>query len=116
MNEMTTIVIDPVLIEVGLPALGIGLLLGALIVWLLARGRQRKLEDELTILESRLKDQDALQVEREAAFDKATSQLASAFSELSNQSLRVNSENFLRMAEQNLNVHQEKAKRDVDDR
>jgi DNA recombination protein RmuC len=116
MDNLPTITIDPVFIEIGVPALVLGLLLGALVAWLASRGRQRRLEDDVTVLESRIKDQDALQLEREAAFEKATTQLATAFTDLSNQSLKSNSENFLRLAEQNLNVHQEKAKRELGDR
>ena len=116
MDTLPTITIDPVLIEIGLPALAAGLLIGALFAWLLARGRLRRLEDDATVLESRIKDQDALQLEREAAFEQATTQLATAFTDLSNQSLKSNSESFLRLAEQNLNVHQEKAKRELGDR
>lgn len=116
MNDLTTITIDPALIQTGLPALALGLLLGALIIWLVARGERRSLEDTIGVLESRIKDQDALQAEREAVLDKATAQLTQAFGELSNRSLRTNSETFLRLAEQNLNVHQEKAKRELGDR
>src|SRR5690606_27620809 len=100
----------------GGPALVCGLLLGIAITWLVARSRRRRLQQSLQLLETQLKDQDALQRERESAFEAATSRLATAFSELANQSLKSNSENFLRMAEQNLSAHQEKAKRELGDR
>ena len=116
MGSLYTITIDPVYWQVGGPALGIGLALGALIVWLIGRRRRRALEDAVGTLETRIKDQDALQIERESAFEAATSRLAKAFSELSHQSLRSNSENFLRLAEQNLGMHQEKAKRELSER
>ena len=102
MDSIKTITIDPVYIEIGIPALAIGLALGALFAWLIARSRRRHLEDSVASLEMRIKDQDALQVEREAAFEQATTRLATAFSDLTNQSLKSNSENFLRLAEQNL--------------
>jgi DNA recombination protein RmuC len=113
---MNTIQINPLWIEFGGPALAAGLLLGALIAWLLARSRQRRLADDIRLLETRIKDQDALQAERDAAYDAATTRLATAFSELANQSLKANSETFLRLAEQNLGTHQERAKRELGDR
>lgn len=87
----------------------LGLLLGALITWLIASRRQARLE-------AMLSTEEALGREREVAFDAARSQLANAFSELANKSLQANSENFLRLAEQNLGAQQDKAKRDLGDR
>ena len=95
---MNTITINPLWIEIGGPALAAGLLLGGLITWLIFRSRQRRLRESVESLSDRLKDQDALQAERESAFEAATSRLAKAFSDLSNQSLKANSENFLRLA------------------
>ncbi len=97
------------LILIGGPALLLGLLLGALIAWLIAGRRQAHLEAVLG-------NQDTLQRERESAFEAARSQLTTAFSDLANQSLKSNSENFLRLAEQNLGAQQDKAKRDFGDR
>jgi DNA recombination protein RmuC len=100
----------------GLPALACGLALGALLAWLVARGRRIRLQQSLQLLQTQVKDQDALQRERDSAFEAATSRLATAFSDLANRSLRSNSENFLRLAEQNLSSHQEKAKRELSER
>ena len=116
MNNFPTITIEPIYLEIGLPALALGVFLGALIVALWARAKRRDLDAQVETLRTKIKDQDALQMEREAAFEQATTRLATAFSELSNQSLRANSENFLRLAEQNLNVQHEKAKRALGDR
>ena len=113
---MNTITINPLWIEIGGPALAAGLLLGGLVTWLIFRSRQRRLQESVESLNDRLKDQDALQAERESAFEAATSRLAKAFSELSNQSLKANSENFLRLAEQNLGAQHERAKRELGDR
>jgi DNA recombination protein RmuC len=113
---MKTIQIDPLWIEIGGPALAVGLVLGALIAWLTARSRQNRLNDDIRLLETRIKDQDALQAERDSAYEAATTRLATAFSNLANQSLKANSENFLRLAEQNLSAHQERAKRELGDR
>jgi DNA recombination protein RmuC len=113
---MNTISINPLWIEFGGPALAAGLLLGALITWLVFRSRQLRLRDTIEVLSDKIKDQDALQVERDAAFEAATGRLATAFSDLANQSLKSNSENFLRLAEQNLGVQHERAKRELGDR
>ncbi|MDH4126295.1 MAG: DNA recombination protein RmuC [Gammaproteobacteria bacterium] len=97
------------LLQFGAPALLLGLLLGGLIAWLIAARRQAKLE-------AIVNNQESLQREREMAFETARAQLTTAFSDLANQSLKSNSEHFLRLAEQNLGAHQDKAKRDLGDR
>lgn len=113
---MNTIQIDPLWIEIGAPALLAGLVLGALFAWLFMRSKKNRLQDDVRLLETRIKDQDALQVERDSAYEAATTRLATAFSDLANQSLKSNSETFLRLAEQNLGAHQERAKRDLGER
>ena len=116
MSTFPTITIEPIYLEIGLPALALGLLIGALVVGFWARAKRRDLANDIDVLQTKIKDQDALQMEREKAFEQATTRLATAFSELSNRSLRANSENFLRLAEQNMNVQQEKAKRALGDK
>jgi len=106
---MSTFDLNTALIQIGAPALLLGLLLGALIAWLLASRRHARLEAVVN-------NQDALQRERDIAFEAARSQLTTAFTDLANQSLKSNSENFLRLAEQNLGAQQDKAKRDLGDR
>ena len=101
--------IDPIYLQIGVPTLIGGLVLGALITWLYYRRRQGHLE-------AQIKNQASIQQEREIAFEAANAQLTRAFSELANQSLKSNSENFLRMAEQNLGAQQEKANRDLGER
>ena len=113
---MKTIQINPLWIEYGAPALAAGLLLGVLIAVLVARSRHKRLENDNLLLATRIKDQEALQTERDSAYDAATTRLATAFSELANQSLKSNSETFLRLAEQNLGTQQERAKRELSDR
>ncbi|MGI9220590.1 MAG: DNA recombination protein RmuC [Woeseiaceae bacterium] len=97
------------LLQIGGPALLLGLLLGGLIAWLIASRRQARLE-------ALLSNNEALELEREKAFEAARAQLTGAFSDLANKSLKSNSENFLRLAEQNLGAQQDKAKRDLGDR
>jgi len=106
---MAAFPIDPVYLQIGIPALIGGLVLGALVAWLYFRRRQGHLE-------SKIKTQASLEQEREIAFEAANAQLTRAFSELANQSLKSNSESFLRLAEQNLGAQQEKAKRDLGER
>ncbi|MGB5354501.1 MAG: DNA recombination protein RmuC [Woeseia sp.] len=113
---MATLTLHPALIDYGLPMLLIGVLLGCLLTWLVMRRRRRELEWQNRELQNRLKDQEALQQERDLAFEAANHRLTAAFSELANQSLKSNSENFLRLAEQNLSAHQERAKRELGDR
>jgi DNA recombination protein RmuC len=113
---MISFSLDPVYLEVGAPALGIGLLLGLLVMWLIARRRERRLLGDLEQAEANLKGQEAVQREREAAFELANARLTEAFADISNRSLRANSDTFLKLAEQNLGTHQEKAKRELSER
>src|SRR5210317_1747762 len=113
---MISVSLDSVYVNVGLPALGIGVLLGLFVMWLVARSRRNKLLRELADAEASLKNQEALQQEREAAFELANAKLTQAFADISNRSLRANSDTFLRLAEQNLETQQEKAKRELSER
>ena len=113
---MLSFTLDPQYLEIGAPALAIGLILGALIAWLVHRRRQKRYTQEIERLETQVKNQEALQQEREVAFEAATSRLARSFSEMSNQSLKSNSENFLRLAEQNLGTQRERAKHELGER
>lgn len=110
---MPTLEFQPLYLTIGGPALALGIFLGAFGVWLVGRGRRKRLQQSLELAETRLKDQETLQRERESVIQAATGQLTKAFAELANQSLRSNSETFLRLAEQNLGTQQEKAKREL---
>ncbi len=113
---MQAIEISPLFLQIGVPALALGLLLGGVIAWLVAGNRRRVLQLSVSTLETRIKDQDDLRRERDAALEVSSGRLAAAFSDMANQSLKSNSENFLRLAEQNLATQQEKAKRELGDR
>jgi len=113
---MNSIQIDPLWIEIGIPALLSGLVLGAMIMWIVARSREKRFEQDVRTLEERIKNQDTLVAERDSAYQIATSELTSAFSDLASKSLKDNSETFLRLAEQNLGAQQERAKRALGDR
>ena len=113
---MISISLDSVFVEIGLPALAIGLVLGLLIMWLIARSRRNSLLEELDRAATNLKNQEALQAEREAAFELANAKLTQAFTDISNQSLRANSDTFLKLAEQNLETRQAKVESDFEKR
>ena len=85
---MPSFSIDPLYLQIGTPALLIGLVVGALLTWSVHRRRQAHLE-------AQIKNQESLQQERETAFEAANAQLTRAFTELANQSLKSNSESFL---------------------
>ncbi len=108
--------IDPGYWEIGGPALLIGIVLGAFGAYVIAWSRRRSLEQEIDRLERHVKELDAVRSDRDNAIDAATDRLAAAFSELASQSLKSNSDTFLKLAEQNLGVHQERAKRELGDR
>jgi DNA recombination protein RmuC len=113
---MISLELDQVVLDIGLPAAAIGLLLGAFVTWLIARHGRRSLLDQLESTEMRLKNQEALQQEREAAFELANAKLTQAFADISNRSLRANSDTFLQLAKQNLETHQEKARSELSER
>ncbi|HNP36391.1 MAG TPA: DNA recombination protein RmuC [Woeseiaceae bacterium] len=106
---MQTLGINPQLLVYGLPAFGVGLLAGALLVWLIVRNKTRRLQETV-------KHQETLQSERNQAFELANARLTQAFSDLSSKSLQVNSEHFLQLAEQRLGLQNERAKRDLGER
>lgn len=93
-----------------------GFLLGLLIQYLIGRGTRIRLESEITIRDAEIKNEEARAAEREAALAGAQDSLAAAFSELAHESLTKNSETFLQLANQKLQVHQEKAKAELGER
>jgi DNA recombination protein RmuC len=113
---MISVSLDSVYFTVGLPALGIGVLLGLFVMWLVARNRRMKLLRELADVEASLKNQEAIQAEREAAFELANAKLTQAFADIANRSLRDNSDTFLKLAEQNLETRQAKVESDFEKR
>ena len=95
---------------VGAAGLGAGLLVGILIEWLFGRVIANRLRDERDHLEASVRSRDDLEKERREALDVAARELQAQFGELASKSLRDNSEVFLKIAEQNLGAHQERAK------
>lgn len=96
---MDSFSINPLHLTIGIPSAVIGMLLGIFVMWFIGRTRQQRTLHE-----------------REAAFELANAKLTEAFAELSNRSLQANSDTFLKLAEQNLNTQQEKAKRELSER
>jgi len=97
-------------------ALLAGALLGGLWVALRAGRRQSLLQQEIMRLTTQLATQEARAGERSAALTLAEEQLAAAFSRLAGDSLARNSEAFLRLAQENLGRHQEKARAELGER
>jgi len=96
---MDSLNINSLYLTIGIPATVIGMLLGIFVMWIIGRMRQQRTLDE-----------------REMAFELANAKLTETFAELSNRSLQANSDTFLKLAEQNLNTQQEKAKRELSER
>jgi DNA recombination protein RmuC len=96
---MNSFTYDPAYLTIGLPAAAAGLLLGVLITWLIGKSRHKRMVEE-----------------RESAFELANAKLTQTFTELSNRSLQANSDTFLKLAEQKLETHQEKAKGELSER
>tara|TARA_B110000858_G_scaffold17675_1_gene17838 strand:+ start:151 stop:1383 length:1233 start_codon:yes stop_codon:yes gene_type:complete len=96
---MDSLNINSLYLTIGIPAAVIGMLLGIFVMWIIGRTRQQRTLDE-----------------REMAFELANARLTETFAELSNRSLQANSDTFLKLAEQNLNTQQEKAKRELSER
>lgn len=76
-------------------AAGAGLVLGALLVWLLMQRRVVELRAQVAAMQ-------LVESERDRAFAEARTQLADSFSALSGDALRRNSESFMRLAESRL--------------
>ncbi len=86
-----------------------GLLLGALLVFLFTRRGRRRLEHEITALQTQLRSDAAVAQERLEALAQAEQRLAGAFGRLANDALAQHSDNFLRLARESLGKHQERA-------
>jgi DNA recombination protein RmuC len=113
---MISVSLDPVYLDVGAPALAAGIVLGVFVMWLIARRRKNQLLAAIEAAEANLKSQEALQAEREAAFELANARLTQAFTDISNRSLRANSDTFLQLAGQKFETQQEKAKNELGER
>ncbi|HEY4366048.1 MAG TPA: DNA recombination protein RmuC [Steroidobacteraceae bacterium] len=96
-------------IYLALLCLLVGAALGALIVSALSRRRSERLHVELAVLKSQLKTEEQLERERVESLEHAAARLQSSFESVAGQSLRANSEVFLRLAREHLGQHQQTA-------
>ena len=94
----------------------VGLLLGLLIGWLLARRATHAAEVRLATAEASLKSATEVASEREQALEMALQRLRSGFDAVAGQALRGNNEVFLQLARQTLGQQQETALRQLTER
>jgi DNA recombination protein RmuC len=87
----------------------LGLVLGALITSLRARKRSEALHVEVAVLKAQVRTEQELERERQESLDRAAERLKSAFDTVAGQSLRANSEVFLKLAREHLGQHQQTA-------
>jgi DNA recombination protein RmuC len=92
-----------------LASLLLGLILGALITSLRARKRSEALHVEVAVLKAQVRTEQQLERERQESLDRAAERLKSAFDTVAGQSLRANSEVFLKLAREHLGQHQQTA-------
>ena len=93
-----------------------GLLIGILIRSLFAARTLNTEKEKRIIAEAKLKNQDALDEERDNALELAREQLENAFHDLANQSLSKNNNQFLQLATQKFNNQQQQASSDLEKR
>jgi DNA recombination protein RmuC len=93
------------LVTVAIIGIGVGILLGQ---WL-ARRREQQLAVDLAVAQSQIKAQELLDRERATSLDHAMVKLAANFDSVAGQSLRANSEVFLKLAREHLGQHQQAA-------
>lgn len=87
----------------------VGLLIGALVTALVSRRRSERVHVELAVLKAQLKSEEQLDGERAEALELAVERVKSSFDSVAGQSLRANSEVFLRLAREHLGQHQQTA-------
>jgi DNA recombination protein RmuC len=94
----------------------LGFVLGALAVLTWRRPREHTLATQVSVLAAQLQAQESIARERDAALEQAEERLTASFSRLASASLLANSESFLRLAQEHLGRHQERAKAELSER
>ncbi len=97
-------------------ALLAGFAIGWLVAALRAQGMQRRLSVDLEVARSRLRSEATLEQERVLAIERAQERLKGAFDALATESLRSNSELFLKLARENLGQQQLQAAHSLKER
>jgi len=87
-----------------------GFALGFLIHFLIARATRIQLEAQIAEKDTLIANDEARIAEQAASLDQAQSTLKAAFQEMAQDSLAKNNQMFLELAQQKLNVQEEKAK------
>jgi DNA recombination protein RmuC len=87
----------------------LGGLAGALLVSMRTRKRSETLHVELAVLKAQVKTEQQLEQERQESLKLAIERVTSTFDSVAGQSLRSNSEMFLKLAREHLGQHQQKA-------
>lgn len=95
-------------VTIALVAVG-ALVLGILIGLWLGRRREQQLAVDLAVAKSQLQTQELVERERAAALETAMTKLSSNFDSVAGQSLRANSEVFLKLAREHLGTHNQTA-------
>lgn len=92
-----------------LVGLVIGVLVGVLAATWRGRRKRESLHLELAVVRAQVKTDDQIDREREAALDQATERLRTTFDSVAGQSMRSNSEVFLKLAREHLGQHNQNA-------
>jgi len=88
----------------------LGIFIGVLVGLFLGRHKRQKLSHALELKDLELKTQADLDEERKETLALATERLSGVFGQLANQQLESHSATFLKLAQENLGTHQERAK------
>jgi DNA recombination protein RmuC len=97
-------------------ALVIGLALGALIAAFAQRKRSERLHIEVAVLRQQVRNDEQIERERRESQERTLEKLKGEFDSLAGQSLRSNSEVFLKVAREHLGQHQQAAVQSLTDR
>jgi DNA recombination protein RmuC len=87
----------------------LGVAIGVLLGQWFGRRREQALAVQLAVTQSQLKTQEQVERERITSLDHAMMKLTSSFDSVAGQSLRANSETFLKLAREHLGQHQQAA-------
>ena len=96
--------------------LTIGLVVGAIAGWLGARNNQTRLQREVDRVQHELEKDRAVHAERLKSYQDAETKFRDAFSTLSTEALKSNTEQFLSLAQSKLQQARTEANADIESR